>query len=139
MKAVAAIGGLSKAQQAIVTTYFAKPPPRNPLDAVAAGMRVRITEAQTPRLDGGAPHSLEGPATRSVARRRRWSPSRRAANVSIVERGNQFHASVDQWGTDEAKLYAALTGLTELQRHALDLWYRKVHGSTIDAELKDEL
>ena len=36
-------------------------------------------------------------------------------------------------------VYAALTGLDELQRHALDLWYRAEHGSTIDAELEDEL
>ncbi|RPI10783.1 MAG: hypothetical protein EHM63_02650, partial [Actinobacteria bacterium] len=138
MKAVAAIGGLSKAQQTIVTTYFAKPPPRNPLDAVAAGMRVRIAEAQTPRLTEELRTRLKAlppdqwPAVAAVA-------ESEGGNVSIVERGNQFHASVDQWGTDESKLYAALTGLTELQRHALDLWYRKVHGSTIDAELEDEL
>ncbi len=138
MRAVAAIGGLSKAQQAIVTTYFAKPPPRNPLDAVAAGMRVRITEVQKPRLTEELRTRLKAlppdqwPAVAAVA-------ESEGGNVSIVERGNQFHASVDQWGTDESKLYAALTGLTKLQRHALDLWYRDVHGSTIDAELEDEL
>ena len=138
MKAVAALGGLSNAQQAIVTTYFAKPPPRNPLDAVAAGMRVRIAEAQKPRLTEELRrrlYALPPDEWRAVAK----VAESEGGNVVILDRGNQFYVAVDQWGTDEAKLYAALTGLTELQRHALDLWYQKEHGSTIDDELEDEL
>ena len=138
MKAVAALGGLSNAQQTIVTRTSRSRLRGIPLDAVAAGMRVRIAEVQKPRLTEELRRRLyalppdQWPAVAAVA-------ESEGGNVVIVERGNQFYASVDQWGTDEAKLYAALTGLTELQRHALDLWYRKVHGSTIDDELEDEL
>ena len=97
-----------------------------------------MAEVQKPRLTEGLRRRLyalppdQWPAVAAVA-------ESEGGNVVIVKRGDQFYASVDQWGTDEAKLYRALTGLTELQRHALDLWYRKVHGSTIDDELEDEL
>ena len=138
MKAVGALGGLSTAQQTIVTAYF-----RSRLRgtrstrsrqacacAIAEVQKQRLTEELHRRLFELPPD--QWPAVAAVA-------ESEGGNVSIVERGNQFFASVDQWGTDEDKLYAALTGLTELQRHALDLWYRKVHGSTIDDELEDEL
>ena len=71
MKAVAALGGLSNAQQAIVNAYFSKEP-HNPLDTVAAGMRVRITEAQTPRI------------TEELA-----APLVRAAGGSVAEGGQR--------------------------------------------------
>ncbi len=140
IEAVGALGGLSEAQQAIVKAYFAADPKtRDPLAAVAAGMRVRITDVYRPGLVERLNTMLLG------LPKDRWLEVAVVAEadgdnkVSIEGRGRQFHASVDQWGTDEDKLYAALTGLTPLQRHALDLWYQQVHGSTIDAELKDEL
>ncbi len=97
---------------------------------MAEVQKPRLTEELRRRLYALPPD--QWPAVAAVA-------ESEGGNVVIVKRGDQFYASVDQWGTDEAKLYAALTGLTELQRHALDLWYRKVHGSTIDDELEDEL
>ena len=102
-------------------------------------MRVRITEAQTPRLTEELPPARSALPPDQWARRRRCRRVARAGTVSIVERGNQFHASVDQWGTDESKLYAALTGLTELQRHALDLWYQKARLARSRPSCKDEL
>jgi Annexin len=136
MRALAGIGSLSEAQKAIVTAYFTEP--RDKLSAVAAGMRVRIAAIRTPRLKEQLDEMLykqppsEWPRVAAVA-------ESEGGGISIVKRGEEFHASVDQWGTDESKLYASLTGLTKLQRHALDLWYREEHDSTIAAELKDEL
>ena len=129
---------LSKAQQAIVDEYFAKGPPRDPLSAVAAGMRARITEARAPRLK----EQLDAMLYKQPPDN--WDPVAKVAeseggDVVIKERGDKFWAAVDQWGTDEDKVYASLTGLTKLQRFALDLWYQKKHGSTIEAELKDEM
>ncbi|WP_030485342.1 hypothetical protein [Nocardioides aequoreus] len=111
----------------------------DPLGAVAAGMRVRVAQIHRPRLVSELDRRL------FALPKERWpdvaivSEGDGDGKVSIVSRGRQFHASVDQWGTDESKLYAALTGLTTLQRHALDLWYQAEHGSTIDKELEDEL
>lgn len=139
MKAIGALGGLSEAQKAIVAAYFTAPPPRDPLSAVSAGMRVRITEVHRPRLTEQLEQMLY------ALPKDRWLDVAIVAeadgdnNVSILTRGRQFYAAVDQWGTDESKLYESLTGLTRLQRHALDLWYQAVHGSTIDEELEDEL
>lgn len=137
--ALQSMGALSDAQKAIVASYFGEGPDKgNPLAAVAAGMRVRIAETQRERLASELNRRLLAlpPAD--------WDPVAKvaeseSAGVNIVQRGNQFYAAVDQWGTDESAVYAALGGLTSLQRHALDLWYQAKHGTTIDAELEDEL
>lgn len=139
MEAIGAMGGLSDAQQAIAAAYFAAPAgQRDPLSAIAAGTRVRIKEAVAPRILDELQRLLMAkppsawPEVAIVAQSE-------AGNVNIAERGRQFHAAVDQWGTDESGVYAALGGLSDLQRHAVDLYYRQEHGSSIDAELEDEL
>ena len=138
MQAIGAMGGLSDAQKAIVAAYFEGPEQGNPLAAVAAGMRVRIAEGRRDHLSQEMKRLLMALPPAS------WDPVAKVAEsegggVNIVARGNDFYKAVDQWGTDESGVYAALTGLTPLQSHALDLWYQAKHGHTIQWELEDEL
>ena len=138
MKAIGAMGGLSEAQRAIVTAYFEGPEKGNPLAAVAAGMRVRIAETQREQLSAALKQRL------MALPPPQWDPVAKVAEsegggVVIKQRGDQIWKAVDQWGTDEDAIYAALGGLTELQRHALDLWYQAEHGHTLDWALRDEM
>lgn len=138
MRAIGAMGGLSDAQKAIVASYFEGPDKGNPLAAVAAGMRVRIEEGQREHL------TQEIQSLVMSLPPKQWDKvalvaAAEGGDVNILERGDQLHEALDQWGTDESAVYAALGGLTALQRHALDLWYQDTHGHTIQWALDDEL
>jgi hypothetical protein len=52
----------------------------------------------------------------------------------------QLYEAMDQWGTDESAIYAALTGRTIEERQAIKDAYRQIgHHHELEADLRDEM
>ena len=62
-----------------------------------------------------------------------------SAGFNAYALASEAHQAMDQWGTDEAKIFRALAGLTPLQAAALRKCYRAEFGGDLDADLRSEL
>ena len=65
-------------------------------------------------------------------------PARTATQAEQAAR--QLHRAMDQWGTDEEAIFAALTGRTKDERDAIKAAYTRVtNGRSLETDLRDEL
>lgn len=132
--------GLDQAQGAILQTYFkGDAKDRDAITAVAAGMRIRLqgdTEPQTQKRFRAK--TMAEPDSN-------WDPLSKVANsespFNVVTIASKLHAAMDQWGTDESAIYAALGRFTPLQAKVLRAYYRQRYPDTggLDKHLKSEL
>ena len=58
---------------------------------------------------------------------------------NVVSLGSDLHAAMDQWGTDEAKIYAALANLTPVQARAIRAFYQTRYHRSLDKHLECEM
>lgn len=132
--------GLDQAQGAILQTYFkGDAKDRDAITAVAAGMRIRLqgdTEPQTQKRFRAK--TMAEPDSN-------WDSLSKVANsespFNVVTIASKLYAAMDQWGTDESAIYAALGRFTPLQAKVLRAYYRQRYPSTggLEKHLKSEL
>lgn len=129
---------LSDEQRAIVRAYFEGDDAGNPIAAIAAGMRQRISAERKPGL-------IRSLKRKVIAKpQAEWETvgqlgASESPGFNAYTRASQFHEAVDQWGTDEALIYRALAGLTPTQAAAVRNCYAEEWGGDLSAELEDEL
>ncbi|MCP4898063.1 MAG: hypothetical protein GY906_13915 [bacterium] len=129
---------LSDEQRAIVRAYFEGDNAGNPIAAIAAGMRQRVSAERKPGL-------IRSMKQKVVAKpQAEWETvgqlgASESPGFNAYTRASQFHEAVDQWGTDEALVYRALAGLTPTQAAAVRNCYAEEFGGDLSAELEDEL
>jgi hypothetical protein len=131
--------GFSDEQRAVLKAYFEGPEKGNPLVAVAAGIRLRLYDQRKPGLLEtftkkiiDAPNSdWEGVALIGRAER---------SDFDAMKICGEVYAAMDQWGTEESRIYAALAALTPIQAAAVrKCWVAEEYGSNLDSDLESEL
>src|SRR5918994_1235308 len=64
------------------------------------------------------------------------NPPRPTAGAA-EQAAHQLHRAMDRWGTDEAAIFAALTGRTKDERDAIKAAYSRItRGRSLDADLR---
>ncbi len=132
--------GLDQAQAAVLQNYFGGDPkkPRDAIGAVAVGMRMRIRMARKPGM-------IETFKTQVMSKPDAdWEKLARIANAErppfdVVALASDLFQAMDQWGTDEDKIYAALAHLTPLQARALRARYQTRYHRSLDEHLDSEM
>jgi hypothetical protein len=139
-----ALAGLSAEQQAVIRSYYGSgPDARNPVTAVAAGLRARIATQRRPQIIATIEAKL------GVAPYDDWKVLNRLGQKQRADfDANALCNRLDQamnggWtgiGTDEQEVFASLAALTKLQSIAVRrCWVQRGFGWSLDAELEDEL
>jgi len=138
-----ALRGLSEEQKAVVRAYYSNgPDARNPISAVAAGLKVRLSLQRRPQLIQRFETALAKKASsewRNLDLLGKAQQSGFSAAHISKELYQAMHGGVTGWGTDEARIYRALSSLTQVQGLAVRKAYHARHGLDLDDDLKSEL
>lgn len=131
---------MDQAQATVLQTYFAGDTgkPRDAIGAVAAGMRMRIRVARKPGIIASFKSKLMSMPDKE------WPNLEIIANVerspfSASSLASDLFQAMDQWGTEEEKIYPALANLTPLQAKTLRSCYLLTYGRSLDEHLKSEM
>ena len=132
--------GLDQAQATVLQTYFGgeKDKPRDAVAAVAAGMRMRIRMTRKPGIiEYMKSEVMKKPDSEWRQLGRIGNAEKPPFNV-VALASDLFHA-MDQWGTDEDKIFAALAGLTPVQSKAIRAHYQIRYHRSLDEHLESEM
>ncbi|RKH65327.1 hypothetical protein D7W81_17115 [Corallococcus aberystwythensis] len=136
-EAIKGNSALSEEQKAILLSYYGKGG-KDPVQALAEGLAVRITgQRKKPLLEALEKELLASTdleRLKTVVDQQEPLFSNRARNISL-----KVWEGVDQWGTDEKKIFDALANLNPLQGHYIEVLYEKEHGENLRERLKSEL
>ncbi|RKH51796.1 hypothetical protein D7Y23_09050 [Corallococcus sp. AB050B] len=128
---------LSEEQKAILLSYYGKGG-KDPVQALAEGLAVRIIgQRRKPLLEALEKELLASTdleRLKTVVDQQEPLFSNRARNIAL-----KVWEGVDQWGTDEKKIFDALANLNPLQGHYIEVLYEKEHGENLRERLKSEL
>lgn len=131
--------GLDATQATILKAYYQSPPDkRDAIGAVAIGMRMRVRAAHLPRIKEKMKSRVQAKPGSD------WLKLGRIGNAekppfNVVAIASDLHKAMDQWGTEEQNIYAALAGLTPIQATAVRGRYLQRYGLSLDEHLKSEL
>jgi len=130
---------LTEEQRAVVASYYEGPAKGDKIAAVAAGMRARLSARHRPGLISTFKQKLlDLPDSR-------WDDIDLIASIeqpggtSAREIASEVYWATEQWGTDEPRIYKALSNMTPLRATAARKYYRHRGWGDMDAELRDEL
>ncbi|NOK15714.1 hypothetical protein [Corallococcus carmarthensis] len=136
-EAIKGNSALSEEQKAILLSYYGKGG-KDPVQALAEGLAVRITgQRKKPLLEALEKELLASTdleRLKTVVDQQEPLFSNRARNISL-----KVWEGVDQWGTDEKKIFDALANLNPLQGHYIELLYKSEHNEDLRERLKSEL
>jgi hypothetical protein len=131
---------LTEEQKAIIRAYLTPGPGgRDPISAVAAGLRVRMAQRQSPDLVA----KMDKKLLEKVQEEQDFNtldqlgaaqrPGFKAKDIS-----SKLHNAMAGWGTEEEEVYAALANLTPLQSAIVRKRYQSDWGNSLDADIDDE-
>ncbi|HEX8492153.1 MAG TPA: DUF4157 domain-containing protein [Pyrinomonadaceae bacterium] len=129
---------LTAEQKAIVKTYLTPgPEARNPISAVAAGLRVRIAQQKRKDLVDRMEKELLAKPDSEWRNLDKICQAERPGfqAFSII---SQLWNAMDQWGTDEDAVYGALASLSTLGGATVRKAYRAVHHRDLEGHIRDE-
>jgi hypothetical protein len=130
--------GLTAEQRAIVEAHFEQLTDRHPLDLAAVGLRQRLASNHRAQAVSAFERELVAKPYEDFDKLneigRAMRPGFEAAPIA-----RQIHTALDQWGTDEAAVYAHLQGLNTIQAAAVRKTYRVNYNRDLDAHLRSEL
>ena len=137
------LAGLDDAQKAIFKAYYGKDSAvkGNRIAAVAAGLRVRLTQQRAPQLVEqlnkllDATDAKDWPKLNAIGKIE--NPSFSAATLADNVY-SALHGGVFGWN-DEQAVFRALNALTHVQSLAVKACYRSSHGMDLAEDLKDQL
>ncbi|NNC18091.1 hypothetical protein HJC22_20470 [Corallococcus exiguus] len=128
---------LSEEQKAILLSYYGKGG-KDAVQALAEGLAVRIIgQRRKPLMEALEKELLASTdleRLKVVVDQQEPLFSNRARNISL-----KVWEGVDQWGTDEKKIFDALANLNPLQGHYIELLYQQEHNENLRERLKSEL
>ncbi|RKG76187.1 hypothetical protein D7W79_18390 [Corallococcus exercitus] len=136
-EAIKGNSALSEEQKAILLSYYGKGG-KDPVQALAEGLAVRIIgQRKKPLMEALEKELLASTdleRLKTVVDQQEPLFSNRARNISL-----KVWEGVDQWGTDEKKIFDALANLNPLQGHYIELLYKSEHNEDLRERLKSEL
>ncbi|MBZ4334585.1 hypothetical protein [Corallococcus sp. AS-1-12] len=136
-EAIKGNNALSEEQKAILLSYYGKDG-KDPVQALAEGLAVRIIgQRRKPLLEALEKELLASTdleRLKTVVDQQEPLFSNRARNITL-----KVWEGVDQWGTDEKKIFDALANLNPLQGHYIELLYKQEHDEDLRERLKSEL
>jgi len=134
---------LSDQELAVLREYFAPGAEANPLDFAARRLRDNVAAAHLERARQVFEDELVAKpvAAHDFANVEKINQVARAggADFDAARIAQQLHAAMDQIGTDEARIYANLRGLSRLRGAVVRKQYFAMFGSELDQDLRDEL
>ena len=130
----AELGRMSDEQQLVAVEYLKSG--GDSIGAVAAGLAARIAQERTPviekQLEQAAIDQLDWPELNQIGVEQ--TPGFNAAEQAMEVRG-----AVEGWGTDEKRLFRALSGRTPIQLAAMRKAYKHFHDRDMDEDIDDDL
>lgn len=130
--------GLTAEQKAIIEAHFASGGKATPLDLAAVALRVRMASTYKSRVMPTFESELIAkPASdwKKIDKIvRAVTPGFDADKIAT-----EVHAAMDQWGTDEARIYRNLHNLNVLQASLVRKIYAAKGWGNLDADLESEL
>jgi hypothetical protein len=139
-----AFNQLGEEQQAVMRAYYSDgPDARNPIAAVAAGLKVRMSTQLRPGLLEKFEEELQDKPDSEWEKLDALGRAQGGGFSADRLRGELRQAmfgGVTGWGTDEDRIFAALGGLTPIQSLALRKCYSATHdGASLESDLESEL
>ena len=127
---------LTAEQKAIIKAYLTPgPDKKDPISAVAAGMRVRVQRQVQPDITSRMEKKvLEEPDEQW----RKLNALCAAQGRDIAPLSHSLWNAMDQWGTDEDAVYNALAGLTPFQSAVLRKAYKAMWGKDLQKHIESE-
>ncbi len=131
---------LTEEQKAILRAYLTPGPgARDPISAVAAGLRVRMAQRQRPEL-------VQKMDKKLLEKVNEESDFKKLDDLGAAQRpgfnaksiASKLHNAMAGWGTEEEDVYAALASLTPLQAAIVRKRYRADWDSSLDADIDSE-
>ncbi|WP_147447198.1 hypothetical protein [Corallococcus sp. CA054B] len=136
-EAIKGNNALSEEQKAILLSYYGKGG-KDAVQALAEGLAVRISgQRRKPLMEALEQELLASTdleRLKVVVDQQEPLFSNRARNISL-----KVWEGVDQWGTDEKKIFDALANLNPLQGHYIEVLYQQEHDENLRERLKSEL
>lgn len=130
---------LTAEERAVIQAYFQEP--RDPIYAVAVGIRERIYSQRSGELKSRLENLvLNGDFDWSVLEEigRAYTPDFDAGKRASQLHG-AFYPGITGLGTEEEEVFSALAGLNPVQVKAVRERYHNVYGETLDAALASEM
>lgn len=129
---------LTAEQKAIIEAHFTSGGKAHPLDLAAAALRVRVAGNHRSRV---APKFEAELIAKPAGEWKKVDKVVRALTPGFDgdKIATEVHAAMDQWGTDEAKIYRNLHNLTVLQGSLVRKIFSAKGWGNLDAELESEL
>ena len=115
------------------------PGARDPISAVAAGLRVRMSQRQRPELIKKMDAKLLDKVKEEsdfYTLDQLGAAQRPGFNAKSIS--SKLHNAMDGWGTEEEDVYAALANLTPLQAAIVRKRYQSDWDSSLDEDIKSE-
>ena len=128
---------LSEVDKAILRAYFTPgPDAKNPITAVAAGLKLRISKERQPAL-------VERMEAKVIETFTNWKDlntlgASQTAGFNAKAKADAIYGAMDQWGTEEDVVYDNLAGLTKIQLAAVRLCYKQDHRRDMEDHIKSE-
>ena len=133
------MAGLTEEQRAVIQAYYEGPAKGDSIAAVAVGLRTRLSVQRRPELIQKFETKLLGLPDG------RWkdvdliAEVQRPGGFNAYKVASEVHGAVDQWGTDEDRIYKALSNLTPLRGAAARKCYRASGWGDMDKDIESEL
>ena len=131
---------LRESDRKILKQFFELPPDMHPLDFAAARLHAQFVDERKEQARAVFERELFETATDKATVDKLNAVARSEGGdfdgASIAEK---LHAAMDQWGTDEGAIFAALAGLTPLRGMIVRKYYRLRYDEDLDEELDSEM
>ncbi len=137
------INQMTDAQKAAFGTFYSKSKGKHPLDFAAD----RLSDNLTRDHQSGANEKFEAALIATpvsggdhpTANKLNDVARAQGAGFDAARIAQSVHAAMDQWGTDEQKIFDSLRSMTVLQGAVVRKMYRAIFDSDLDQDLEDEM
>lgn len=137
------INQMTDAQKAAFGTFYNKAKGKHPLDFAAD----RLSDNLTRDHQVGANEKFEAAliampvsgGDHATANKLNEVARTQGAGFDAARIAQNVHAAMDQWGTDEQRIYDSLRSMTALQGAVVRKMYRAIFDSDLDSDLESEM
>lgn len=137
------INQMTDAQKAAFGTFYNKAKGKHPLDFAAD----RLSDNLTRDHQAGANEKFEAAliampvsgGDHATANKLNDVARTQGAGFDAARIAQNVHAAMDQWGTDEQRIYDSLRSMTALQGAVVRKMYRAIFDSDLDSDLESEM
>ncbi|SNR51306.1 hypothetical protein EYF88_10905 [Paracoccus sediminis] len=137
------INQMTDAQKAAFGTFYNKAKGKHPLDFAADRLSDNLTRdhqaGATQRFEAALIATPVSGGDHATANKLNDVARSQGAGFDAARIAQNVHAAMDQWGTDEQRIFDSLRSMTVLQGAVVRKMYRAIFDSDLDSDLESEM